>query len=104
MTTFDMPRQRAYRPAVEPQTLGLVLPANLACHLCATALSSNICWDADAGNLACLRCATALHRLDRESGRFFGLTLDTRGKVAGMGWLPAGQAIACLVRYGARVI
>jgi hypothetical protein len=58
-----------------------------------------ICWDSEAGKLSCIRCAAALHRLDES--RFLALSIDARGRIDGMDHLPAAEAIAVLMRFGA---
>lgn len=102
----SVPHQRAnvgvtsaFRPR---EVFGLHLPERLPCAHCSTQLIAFICWDTETERLACIRCAAALHRLD--PARFLALSLDARGRVEGMGYLRAAEAIAALVRYGARIV
>jgi hypothetical protein len=101
-----VPRQRAgvgALSAFRPRELfGLHLPDRLPCGHCGTQLIAFICWDTEIERLACIRCAAALHRLDPT--RFLAVGTDARGRVEGMGFLVAADAIAVLVRNGARIL
>lgn len=81
------------------EALGLRLPDRLPCVHCTTQLILFICWDRDLEQLCCIRCANALHRLDET--RFVAVTVETRGRVPGMEYLSAAEAIAVLMRCGA---
>lgn len=97
---FTVQRQRTdprFRPR---EALGLRLPDRLPCGHCSTQLISHIYWDAEVERLACIRCAGMLARLD--PSRFLAVTLDARGALPHVGFLPAGQAIAVLIRFGAK--
>lgn len=98
-------RMNAEPPDDEPQArteqLGLVLP-ELHCSGCTNRIVSLICWDADRNLLTCIRCAAVLHRLDPEGDRFFTLSIEARGSIPGMGYLPLAQARELLLRFGAR--
>jgi hypothetical protein len=83
------------------EQLGLVLP-ELHCGNCTNRIISLICWDDERGCLSCIRCSATLHRLDPETDRFYTLSIEARGQIPGVGFLPLGQAREILTRFGAR--
>lgn len=85
------------------EQLGLVLP-ELYCGGCTGRIISLICWDADRGRLSCIRCAATLHRLDPDGDRFYALSIEARGQIPGMGFLPIGEAREILFRFGAHEV
>lgn len=78
---------------------GLIMPARLPCGYCRNRILAHIFYDLDAGRLSCRMCTRVLSEL--EPDRFLAITVDARGLLPGIDHLPAGQAIAVLVRFGA---
>jgi hypothetical protein len=90
-------------PTLHPrEQLGLSLPIEpnaIKCVGCGMVLITHIFWDGDRGRFACIHCARTLGRSDPE--RFLAVSIDARGKLPGVDFMPAGQAIATLIRFGA---
>jgi hypothetical protein len=82
------------------EQLGFVLP-ELRCGGCTNRIISMIYWDADRRVLLCGRCVATLHRLDPEGDRFFALSIEARGRIPGMGFLPLGEARRILLGFSA---
>lgn len=95
-STLDPGALPRSRPA-----LGLVMPDILLCGHCHKRIIVHIFYDGDIGRLSCLRCARLLSVA--EPGRFTAISVDARGLLPGVDYLPAGQAIAVLVHFGAIV-
>lgn len=101
MAFVPSPREHDDANFLARQHFGLRLPDSLSCHHCSRQLIQHICWDSEIEKLCCLRCASILHRLDQD--RLLTVTIDGRGRVDGMKFIPASQAIALLIRFGAAV-
>jgi len=88
-------------PGLHPRpAFGLSMPDLMICG-CKARILAHVFYDYWGDRLACRRCV--LRTSPGRRGRFRAVTLDARGLIRGVDHFPAGQAIAVLVRFGARV-
>lgn len=92
----DLLNSAPFRPR---PALGLTMPERMPCGHCRRRILAHVFYDQDAGCLSCRVCTRVLACGD--PARFLAVTIDARGLLPGVGYLPAGQAIAVLVRFGA---
>lgn len=79
--------------------LGLSMPELMVCG-CQGRILRRVFYDAMIDHLICQQC---VHLMAPDwPGRFKAITIDARGLVPDVDHLPAGQAIAVLVKFGAR--
>lgn len=96
-----VPTQRDNDTILSRRALGLQLP-DLSCWRCRVVLVILIFWDEQSAQFCCHRCAAHIARSHPSAIK--SVTIDARGRIPNVDYIPAGRAIALLIQHGAQMI